>query len=146
MKSIKKVLLALTIITMCLNVVTSTQTKLKSKVALKTASLAKIGLNSNYKMTLGNLIAKANKKSADCPTKKDTLIDNQDSKNSRGKNNPNENNGNSGNHIYFKGWLKYFRYSEDKKIVKPKEFFKNTLYDMYLSHNKNYTSTKDDVK
>jgi hypothetical protein len=31
--------------------------------------------------------------------------------------------------IYYQGWIKYFRFKDDKKTEKPKHFFKNSVFE-----------------
>jgi len=113
--NIINVLLALTIFSICLYLITCTQTKTTSK----TSTNSGIGLNSNYKMALGNLISKSHKK-----------IESNNSMEEENANNSNnfESERLAANQVYFKGWLKYFKYCDKRSNSKPKEFFKNVLY------------------
>jgi len=121
---ILKVILSITILTICINFILSTKTQTMSTTTLKTESQNKIGLNSNYKMTLGNLIAKAHKK-----TESNMNTENK-TKNENSQFNIQSNLHQSLNsQIFFKGWIKYFKYTDNKVNQKPKQFFRNVLFE-----------------
>lgn len=107
---ILKVILAITIITLSLNLVSSLQTKsgmaTNLNLGLKTNNGMNMNMNmfmrSNYKMSLGSSLSKSHKKNVAKIT--------------------------TNSEILFSGWLKYFKYPENETLNKPKEFFKNSLY------------------
>lgn len=80
---------------------------LQSKIGLTTNLKAGMFLRSNLKLSLENSLAKLKKNS--------TISSELDKVNSK---------------ILFRGWLKYFKFlDEDQSSQKPKQFFKNKLYE-----------------
>jgi len=82
----------------------------------------KIGMNmnmnmkSNYKMSLGGLLRKSHAKKTETisTTKSNNKITEMNKMNSK---------------ILFRGWLKYFKFPDEETQKKPKEFFRNPLYE-----------------
>ena len=95
-------------ITLCVHLVSSLQTKSGMATNLNLGLKSKSGMNmnmymrSNYKMSLGSLLDKSHKKI--------------------------QTNIKTSSNILFNGWLKYFKFPDDDTQKKPKEFFKNPLY------------------
>ncbi len=120
-----KVILSLIILSICINQIFSTKTKSKTVTALQIATSIGTGLGSNYKMTLGNLLAKSDKKAENYSNSKERLHNtNQELDRLAGPIREIK-----GNQIFFKGWMKYFKYSDSKNYQKPKHFFKNVVYE-----------------
>merc|ERR1712151_787899 len=90
---------------------------LKSKTGMNMNMNLNMNMNmkSNYKMTMKNLLSKNHKKTEtnlkSKSNNKNTELDKMNSK------------------ILFRGWLKYFKFPDDETQRKPKEFFKNALYE-----------------
>lgn len=95
---------------------------MNSKLSMGMNSKLGMGLKANYKMTMSNLLAKSHNKK----------MENKASLNSKNNNkNNNSNNSEIGTNskILYKGWLKYFKFPDDEMQKKPKNFFKNVLYE-----------------
>ncbi len=115
MKSlIIKLIFSFTIILLWLNLCSNAELKSKNG----------IGIGSNYKINISNLISNNYKKYA-----------NKDLYKSKSQNceldrlSGNLNKSNINNEIFFKGWFKYFKYSDGTKKSRPKEFFKNEKFE-----------------
>lgn len=118
---ILKLTLAISAITLCLHMVSSLQTKsgMATNLNLGFGTKNKMNMNmnmkSNYKMSLGGLLRKAHKKSETISStrtnSKNTELNKMNSK------------------IIYRGWLKYFKFPDDETQKRPKEFFKNALYE-----------------
>lgn len=121
-----KVIISLTILSICINKIFSTKTKTKTLTTLQTATSSGIGLGSNYKMTLGNLLAKVHNKAENHSDSKDRLYNTNKELERLAAPVAREI---KGNQIFFKGWMKYFKYSDSKSNQKPKQFFKNVVYE-----------------
>lgn len=127
---------------MCINFIFSSQTQTKTLAALTTKSHSAIGMNSNYKMALGSLFAKSYKKfhfdennngsSSNYMNEQNVLENNFNHKTNVGQ-------------IYFKGWIKYFKYIDKKASQKPKEFFKNIHYEKQQKRKKGKSGIKKEV-
>jgi len=135
-----KYIFSLILLIICLNIVSGSKSKnqLTSKLQLKSKS--GIGLTSNYKMTLSNLFSKSHKKYEN----KNIASSHLYSKNTeleRLKNSAS--NLITGNEIFFKGWLKYFKYCDNKNNKKPKQFFKNVMYENNINNKINNLRDKD---
>ena len=125
--NIFKLSFSIVILSACIGVILSTQTKTQtqSTTQLKTEAGTGVSFKANYKITMWSLFSNSNNKK-----KIETNY------------NSNANNGNTelsrlshlapqkaaGNQIYFKGWVKYFKFT-DSNNKKPKQFFKNVMYE-----------------
>ena len=115
--AILKLILALTTISVCSHLVSSLQTKtgMATNLNLGLKSGMNMNMNSNYKMSLRGVLSKNHKKSE---TNYSTKSNNKNTELNR-----------MNSKIIFKGWLKYFKFPDDETQNKPKEFFKNALYE-----------------
>ncbi len=137
-----KVILSLTILSICINQIFSTKTNTKSLTTLQTATSSGIGLGSNYKMTLGNLLAKAHNKAENHSDSKDRLYNTNQELERLAAPVAREI---KGNQIFFKGWMKYFKYADNKSNQKPKQFFKNVVYEKEARKRKGNNSADKNV-
>ena len=108
--AILKLILAITIITVCSHLVSSLQSQVGMATNLGSGMRNGMYMSSNYKMSLGGLISK-HKKSETRSNNKISELNRLNSK------------------ILFRGWLKYSKFQDDETQKKPKEFFKNMLYE-----------------
>ena len=97
-----KFILSITIVIICCNLVTSLQSKIGMATNLK-AGMNTSSYNQIMKHKKNLYSSKSNNKM--------TELNRLNSK------------------ILFKGWLKYFKYLDDDTQRRPKEFFKNTLFE-----------------
>ena len=104
--AIFKLILTITTILICCDLISSLQTKMGMATNLK----AGMFMNSQNKLNLEALLMKHKKYS----TKSNSKITELSRLNSK---------------ILFSGWMKYFKYIDDDSQKKPKEFFKNTFYE-----------------
>lgn len=116
-----KIFLALCAITICLQVVSSLHSKsrLGTKMNLGIKSGMRTGSNmkmkSNYKFSLKNLVTKSHKKTENnSSAKSNNRLSELNKMNSK---------------ILFRGWMKYFKFPDDETQRKPKNFFKNPLFE-----------------
>lgn len=121
-----KLILSLTILSICITQIYSTTTKTKTLTTLQTATASGIGLGSNYKMTLGNLLAKSHNKAENHSASQEKLYNTNQELERLAAPVVREI---TGSQIFFKGWMKYFKYSDNKNNQKPKQFFKNVAYE-----------------
>jgi len=120
-----KLILSLTILTECVKEIYSTKTKTKTLTTLQTTTSSGTGVSSNYKMTLGNLLAKSHNKAENHSNSQEKLYNtNQELEKLSAPVREIQ-----GSQIFFRGWMKYFKYSDGKNIQKPKQFFKNVVYE-----------------
>ena len=123
--NIIKLILSLTILTVCVKEIYSTKTKTKTLTTLQTTTSSGTGVSSNYKMTLGNLLAKSHNKAENHSNSQEKLYNtNQELEKLSAPVRQIQ-----GSQIFFRGWMKYFKYSDSKNIQKPKQFFKNVVYE-----------------
>ena len=108
--AILKLILAITIITVCSHLVSSLQSQMGMATKLGVGIRNGMYMSSNYKTSLGGLLSK-HKKSESRSNNKISELNRLNSK------------------ILFKGWLKYFKFPDDETQKRPKEFFKNMLYE-----------------
>lgn len=116
-----KVILSLTILTLCINEIYTTKTKTSTSMQIASG----IGISSNYKMTLGNLISKSHNKVQTNSNSEENLY-NSNEELDRLSAPVREI---SGSQIFFKGWMKYFKYTDSKNNQKPKQFFRNINFE-----------------
>lgn len=95
---------------------TSTNLSTNLNMGFQTKSGMNMNLGSNYKMSLKGFLSKSHKKiesaySSKTSNNKKTELSLLSSK------------------ILFRGWIKYFKFPDDETIQKPKEFFRNPLYE-----------------
>merc|ERR1712160_162374 len=124
---ILKLILAFSSITICIHLVSSLQSKtgmatnmnlgLKSKSRMNMNMNMNMNMKSNYKMTMKG----ANSKNHNKKSESTNLLAKSNNKNTE------LNRMNS--KIIFRGWLKYFKFPDDETQRKPKEFFKNALFE-----------------
>ena len=122
---ILKLILSIFAITLCINLVSSLQNKSGLTTNLNLGFGAKVGMTmhmkSNYKMSLKNLLAKSHKKTE---SNNASRTNNKNTKNSKTSELNKLN-----SKILFRGWVKYFKFPDDDTQKKPKNFFKNPLYE-----------------
>jgi hypothetical protein len=107
---------------------TQTQTQTQSTTTLQTEAKTIAGFKANYKMSLGSLIKKPNNKKKQ--NNSDALAKNNNNKNSElGKLSKLAPEQTAGNHVIFKEWIKYFKFTDSNKSKKPNHFFENVLYE-----------------
>ncbi len=118
----------ITILSICINKIFGTKTKTKTKTltSLQTATSNGIGLGSNYKMKLGILLSKSHNKAENHSHSQESFDNTNQELDKLAAPVAREI---KGNQIFFKGWLKYFKYSDRPNNQKPKGFFKNVLYE-----------------
>jgi len=132
--SILKLFLFLTIIIFCIEIISNTQTRTQTATTLQTATSSGIGLNSNFKMTFGSLLSKSHHKKSQNKLYSQLEESNQNTELEKlAFSNSNES---DGNQIFYKGWIKYFKYSNNIKSEKPREFFRNEFYQKINKKNK----------
>ena len=103
--TIKNIILTITTILICCDLITSLQTKMGMATNLK----ASMFMNSQNKLNLEEFLTK-HKKYLSRSNNKISELNKLQSK------------------ILFSGWMKYFKYLDDETKKAPKEFFKNTLF------------------
>lgn len=128
--NILKLSFSIVILSLFINIIltTQTQTQTQSTAKLQTESKTIAGFKANYKITLGSLITKTNnKKKVDSNNNGQTRTHNGNSELNRlSQLAPQQA---AGNQIYFRGWLKYFKFVDSNNSKKPKQFFKNVMFE-----------------
>lgn len=128
---IYKVILALCAITICLQIVSSLHTKsrlgskmnLGIKSGMKTKANMHMKTKSNYKFALKNHVEKSLKTKAKSSAKSNSKT------NVKTNSKKDENNKEPESKILFRGWMKYFKFPDDETSKKPKNFFKNPMFE-----------------
>lgn len=122
---------------------TTTTTSTQVSTALTTAVQSGIGIQSNYKLTLGNLLSKNHKHTMESFSRKSEAKNLYSTNNSETLKNTETERLAKSNEILFKGWLKYFKYSDNRNDKKPKEFFKNVLFSKQSSKKSSAKKSKN---
>ena len=104
--AILKLILIITTILICCDLITS----LQSKIGMATNLKANMFMNSHNKLNLHEFLTKHKK----YLSRSNTKISELNRLHSK---------------ILFSGWMKYFKYLDDDTKKAPKEFFKNTLFE-----------------
>lgn len=133
--NILKLSFSIAITSLIINITHSTQTQTQSQSTstLQTEAKTIAGFKANYKITLGSLVSKSNKKKYEAKLNSQARTNNGYSELNRlSQNEPKQM---AGNQIFFRGWLKYFKFADSNNSKKPKQFFRNVMFEKEARRN-----------
>lgn len=127
--NILKLIILIAILSLFIKITYSSQTQSQIQSTSKSQTEVKTlaGSKANYKITLGSLASKANRKKVE--TNFNSQVRNSNENSELGRLSIAAPQQTAENQIFFKGWVKYFKFTDSFNSKKPKQFFMNVMFE-----------------